>query len=160
MTKVDNVVEVEIDGPCNEHLFFKPLKRRLRGRFVLFRMKDPQAAMKSNQWPVPIPGKRIGVNLDTGDGYIVEGAHECETTKQAIEKQGRRLEPERETFSGINVAEWLNAMKRAVEGDRIAHVVKGVFPAAKKEEKPAVVDTNDRLALVLEKLLEKLEKLK
>ncbi|MCA9109888.1 MAG: hypothetical protein KDA52_08085 [Planctomycetaceae bacterium] len=120
-------VEIEIDGPCNEELRFRPLQRNVRGRFDLMRINEPMAKVKSGEW-TPIPSQRLGIDGD-GFGYIEEALHDEQHAplKEKIEKKGMTLEPPLQTFDGIDVPSWLFYMKRAVEAG-IAHVTKGKLP--------------------------------
>jgi hypothetical protein len=123
------MVEIEIDGPLNEALSFRPLPgRTVRGRFDLNRVSEPMARLKSAEWPTPIPGQRLGIGADAV-GYVKEPLHdaECSATREKILKSGARLAPPVECFEGVDQASWLYWLKRAVDGG-VARVVKGSFP--------------------------------
>jgi hypothetical protein len=121
-------IEIEIDGPHNEALHFRPLQRSVRGRFDLNRMAEPMARMKSAEWPLPIPSQRIGIDPD-GTGYIVEPLHEpgFAPIRERIEKAGQRLEPALQTFDAVHLPTWLFWICRAVQCG-IARVVSGKLP--------------------------------
>ena len=133
---MSNVIEIEVDGPRNECLVFRPLQRRLRGRFDLNRVAEPLAAMRRTQWPDVIPGKRLGVDTETREAYIAEPLHSPEhaATRERIEARGMRLPPERETFPDVDLPTWLTYMKQAVDAG-VARVTTGELPA-KIEGKP------------------------
>ena len=166
-------VEVEIGGPLNECLSFRPLPGRLvRGRYDLNRVAEPLAKLKSAEWPVPVPGQRIGVDAE-GIGYLAEPLHspEHKPLREKIERAGMRLEPELTTFEGVDVVSWLYWLKRAVEGG-IARVVKGALPDKidgkprknfiMAEPEPSAVDkltaAIEKQSQLFERLLEKLSK--
>jgi hypothetical protein len=121
-------VEIEIDGPRNEALHFRPLQRNLRGRFDLNRVGEPLARMRAQAWPLPVPSQRIGID-PAGNGYIVEPLHEpaFAPIRERIEKAGRRLEPALQTFDAVHVPTWLFWITRAVQCG-IARVVSGKLP--------------------------------
>lgn len=155
MVKASNTIEIEIDGQHNEHLRFRPLQRSIRGRFDLNRIREPQARMQSANWPEPIPSQRIGVDLDSRTGFVVETIHQHPTLKTRIEQHGMKLAPEREEFTNVDLPTWLFWIKRAVESG-LAKVVVGELPERIDGEpqmefivrrKP---DGNDRLAAAIE----------
>ncbi len=154
-----NILEIEVAGPCNENLLFRPLQRKVRGRFdVQVAMKhDSGAAALLNEWPTPIPGQRIGVNVATGEGYISEPLHEPEHAayREKIERSGMGLEPERQTFT-VDVPTWTYWLKDAVIAG-LATVTVGTLPD-EIQGKPQKLfyseeQTNpiDRLAAAMEK---------
>jgi hypothetical protein len=128
-----NVLEVEVDTPTNANLIFLPIGgKKVRGRFDWRRVKEPLAAMAAARWPDGgvIPGQRIGVDLDSGTGFIVDPLHEAEhaLTKEKIVAQGLALPPARQDFAGVHVPTWLHWIKRAVEAG-LAKIVTGTLPA-------------------------------
>jgi hypothetical protein len=128
---VSKVLEIEINGlGRNESLHFRPLGKNIRGRFDLLQETEPLARMKIMEFPQAIPGQRIGVDLETGEGYIAEPLHNAEhaATRERIESRGLRLPPAREVFAKVDVSTWLYWLKQAVESG-IARVVEGVMPA-------------------------------
>lgn len=127
----NNVIEIEVDGPSNPNLLFLPLARRVRGRFEWRRVKEPLAMVTATGWPddMSIPGQRIGLNVDTGEGYLLEPLQGDENvaTFEKIKREGFSLPPAREEFKGVDVATWLHWMKRAVRAGT-ARVVQGKLP--------------------------------
>jgi len=155
MVKTNNTIAIEIDGAHNEQLRFRPLQRSIRGRFDLNRIREPQARMKTTEWPEPIPSQRIGIDLDSGTGFIVETIHQHPAIKARIEQRGMQLAPEREEFSNVDLPTWLYWIKQAVESG-LAKVVVGELPE-RIEGEPQMEfvvqrgpDTNDRLAAAIE----------
>jgi hypothetical protein len=123
-------VEIEVDTPRNSNLHFRPLQRSIRGRFDWNRIREPQARLKSHEWPVPIPPQRLGIDAD-GNGYLVEPLHDEEHAairEQIEDKLNEKLEPARQEFPGVHIPTWLFWIKRAVESG-IARIVKGELPA-------------------------------
>ena len=166
-------VEVEVDGALNECLSFRPLPGRLvRGRYDLNRVAEPLARIKASEWPVPIPGQRLGVDAE-GIGYLAEPLHAPEHApmREKIVAAGMKLEPELTAFEGIDVPSWLYWLRRAVEGG-LARVVKGALPDTDggkvrknwimAEPEPSAVDkltaAIERQSQLFERLLEKLSK--
>lgn len=121
-------IEIEVDGPHNENLRFRPLQRRIRGRFDIQRVGEPLAKLKAHEWPTPIPAQRLGITAD-GDGYLLEPLHDAEyaALREKIGKGGKRLEPPVQEFESIHLPSWLYWMRRAVESG-LARVVKGKLP--------------------------------
>lgn len=172
MVKNATTIEVEIDGPHNECLMFRPLQRSIRGRFDLNRVGEPMARMKSVEWPQPIPSQRLGIDAD-GSAYILEPLHDDEhaAIRERIERQGMKLPPECETFDDVDLPTWLFWIKRAVDSG-IAKVVAGQLPKVidGTPKMNFIVNrptqsTADRLAaaierqnVLFEKLLERLPK--
>jgi hypothetical protein len=151
-------VVVEIDGAKNEALHFRPLQRRLRGRFDYFRDSEPMAKVAGGEQPNPIPGQRIGFDTDTGTGVVVEPLHLAEhrAIRERIESKGLKLPPEREEFPAADAATWLYWLAGAVKAG-LARVVDGKLPD-KLPGKPrlnfitAETDTaTDRLAAAIER---------
>jgi hypothetical protein len=122
-------LEIEISGPRNESLHFRPIGRSIRGRFDLNNDTEPLARMKINEWPQPIPSQRLGIDLEKGEGYILEALHEAEhaAIRERIELKGMKLAPARETFASVDVPTWLFWLKQAVQSG-LARVVAGVLP--------------------------------
>ena len=128
-----NFLEIEIDGPKNQSLMFRPLNRTLRGRFDFNRVREPLARTRTAEWPEPIPGMRLGINADTGEAYVIDQIHESEEIKRKLAEAGYALPQEREEFQA-DVTTFVFWMKRAVESG-VAKLVRGVFPE-KLEGKP------------------------
>lgn len=123
------VVEIEIDGARNEAHFFRPLMRRLRGRFDLNRVAEPQARMKSVECPDPIPGLRIGLDFVTATGYVSDPLTEPEqaANRARITQRGLSLGSAREDFPEVDCPTWAFWLRRAVESGA-ARVVRGELP--------------------------------
>lgn len=152
-------IEIEIDSPRNEAFHFRPLGRNIRGRFDLTRETEPLAMMRRNEYPVPIPSQRLGIDLETSEGFIAEPLHEPEhlAIRDRIESRGLSLPPAREAFAAVHVATWLYWIKRAVESG-LARVVKGELPSVIEGEpqksfitKRAEPKTDDRLVAAIER---------
>jgi hypothetical protein len=124
-----NLIEIEIDGPRNESLYFQPLMRKVRGRVDFLRSPDKQGRGLFDKWPTPIPGERLGIDLQTGTGYVLEPLHDKAhaDTRRRIEANKLRLQDERQEFPNAHVPTWLNRMKAAVESG-IAKLVTGKLP--------------------------------
>lgn len=130
MVKADNILEIEIDGPQNENLVFRPLQRAIRGRFDLNRVAEPTARMKWNEWGGVIPGQRLRVNLDTQEATIVDGLHDSQhgaLRKKIADSKQWELPPAEEVIQNIHVPTWLHYIKLAVSSG-VAKVVQGVLP--------------------------------
>jgi hypothetical protein len=155
------VVEIEVDGPHNGSLIFMPASgRKVRGRFVWQRVKEPLAAIPASQWPGNgvIPGQRIGLDLAAGVGFIIEPLHDDEHTaiREKIAREGLALPPARQEFAAAHVPTWLYWMKRAVEG-KAAKVVAGEFPATIDGEPKLSFfgnPTPDKRDAIIEKLID------
>jgi hypothetical protein len=131
---VENVIEIEIDGPQNEHVVFRPLQRRIRGRFDLLRVNEPQAKLRLNEFPKPIPGQRIAIDLTTKEGWIREPLRDPENaelaaklTRSADGRSLRELPPAREVFADIDVSSWAYYMACEVAAGN-AKLVRGALP--------------------------------
>lgn len=151
------VVEVEIDGPRNEHLYFRPLGKRIRGRFDLTRVSEPLAAMKRTQWPVPIPGQRVCIDLSTGEAWLHDGIHDDLSVLALVARTGRQPPPARIELGKIDVTTFVHWLHRAVEAG-VGHVVAGELPAVDELEGEPRTEflitrapsTTDRLAAAIE----------
>jgi len=154
-----NTIEIEIDGKRNEAFHFRPLGRNVRGRFDLTRETEPLAMMKRNEYPLPIPSQRLGLDLESGEGYVAEPLHDIEHTavRDVIERRGFKLPVDREAFAAVHVPTWLFWIRRAVESG-LARVVKGELPATIEGEpqksfitKQPEPKTDDRLVAAIER---------
>lgn len=132
-------VEIEVDGtetvngkqePTNVNLYFRPLKRTLRGRFDLHRVKQTKALQNSRQWPDPIPGQRLALDLDTREAFVVEPLHDPEQSanKRRVTSARFDLPPAREPLGKVDLATFIYWMRRAIESG-VARVVLGELPA-------------------------------
>jgi hypothetical protein len=125
------IVEVEVDGgEYNRDLFFPPLSRRLRGKMVVARAvkRDKEASSLVSTWPQDVPGMRLGVDANTGEGYLVEPLHSDEytITREVITTRKLKLEPAEKRFPADKPT-WLFWIKRAVESG-VAKVTAGAVP--------------------------------
>ena len=129
MVKQSETIKIEIDGPQNQALYFRPIQRRIRGRFDVLRINEPNAAKLRRAWPEPIPGQRLELNLETGEAAIVEPLHfpEFAAIKEKIEATGQKIAPEREELQGVDVPTFCYFMREAATSG-VARIVSGVFP--------------------------------
>jgi hypothetical protein len=151
------VVEVEVNVP-NTNWHFRPLQRAIRGPFDMAKMNEPLAKIEAANWPLPIPGQRLGIDRE-GIGYLEEPLHAPAhaAVREKIEKRGMRFEPVLQTFPGIDVVSWHFWLMRAVECGLVT-VVKGSLPTAidatlaRKDyiNAPAQPTANDRLTAAIE----------
>ena len=160
MVKSTGAVIVEVDTPDNGSLHFRPLQRRVRGRFDVGRLPEPGRLLR--EWPEGIPGQRIGIDPASGEGFILEPLHDEPALKEKAEALGK-LEPARQTFAGVDPVTWLHWIKLAVESG-LARVVEGTLPDKIDGEPQTqfvtqpVPDPIDRLAAAMEKQTEMLGK--
>lgn len=111
--------------------------------------------MQTATWPEPIPSQRIGIDLDSRTGFVVETIHQHPALKSRIEQRGMRLAAEREEFKNVDLPTWLFWLKRAVDSG-LAKVVVGELPKTIEGEPQMEfivrrrADTNDRLAAAIE----------
>jgi len=164
VAKAADVVAVEIDGPLNEAHYFRPLGRRVRGRFDAHRVAGDTGRLVQ-AWPDPIPGQRIGVDVAAGEGFIEESL--CDPQHAALKAKAERVGavgPPREVFAGVHVPTWLFWLRQAVEAG-IARIVQGTLPATidgspqREFITPKAADPIDRLAVAMERQNELLLKL-
>lgn len=129
-----NIVEVEISCPKNESLFFGPLMKRLRGRYELTRttQHDGKATSLAGQIPSAVPGQRIGLNLESGEAYLVEPLRgdAYETLRAKVVKKAL-LAPAREDCGKVDLATFVYWLRRLVESNK-AVVVVGELPEQPK----------------------------
>lgn len=160
MAKAESsIVEVEIAGPRNENLSFRPLQRKLRGRFDISRVAEPQARMKSAEWPEPIPGQRLRLDFATGEASVIEPLHEPAhaVLRDKLSARGFKIGPASEALGAVHVPTVAFWIGRAVSAG-MARVVAGRMPE-EIEGTPQtsfitarVPTSNDRLATALEKV--------
>lgn len=130
-----NVVEIEVNDQRNSSLHFLPVSRVVRGRFEAVRASRfcKGAVGLLTQWPEPIPGQIIGLNLETGEGYIREPLYDEQHTavfhrlESRLKKVNQRIGDKRKLFEGVHAPTWLYWMKRAVESKQ-AVLVEGRLP--------------------------------
>lgn len=122
-------IEIQVAGPNNDSLAFRPLQRTIRGRFDLNNVNEPKAMALRATYPQPIPGQIIGIDPNTNEGYIREPLREerYAAIRERIEAQGLKLASCEEKFMGVDPLTWAYWMRRAVDSG-LAHVVKGKLP--------------------------------
>lgn len=155
-----SILEVEIEGPLNENLSFRPLQRTIRGRFDWTKCASPDAHRFGikEYGGLPIPGQVLGINPDTGEGFLREPLHDPAHAALAdkIKSKGKRLPPTKEEFQA-HVPTWLFWIAAAVRGG-LARVVTGKLPDEIDETQvqkdflfaPAKPSERDRLATALD----------
>lgn len=159
-------IVIEVDGQYNEALSFRPLQRRIRGRFDLSRDSEPQSKLAAGEQPGPIPGQRIGFDSDKGCGFVEESLHddEHEVVRERIEAKGLKIGPRREEFAGVDANTWTYWLSRAVDSG-IAKVVSGKFPKIDESRvrKTFIIrdepTPTDRLTAALERQTDLMEQL-
>lgn len=158
-----NTIEVEFDTPLNANVLFQPLQRTLRGRFDVRRMKD--AGRLFSEWPQPIPGQRLSVNLDNGECHVIEPLWEVEFSaiRERIESKGMKLAPGRETVQAqpATLHYWL---KQLIDSGK-CKVVSGELPSKvdgvpqKRFHSTEQPDAVDKLTSAIERQTAAIEKL-
>lgn len=163
-----SIVEIEIDNATSDNatninLFFRPIARKLRGRWSIQRVADKNAMALISQWPDPIPGQRLALDLQRGTVAIIEPLHDADqvANRRRIAATGRELAPAREELGAadtdvVTIAYW---MRLAVESG-VARVVAGELPdIATLGGKPTKSffstpkqDSADKLSLAIENL--------
>lgn len=158
---MSNVIEVEVNSTKNANLFFGPLARRIRGRWELSRATefDRDAGKLTDRYSEPIPGQRIGIDLDIGEGYIVEPLHDDQyaAMRQRIQKTNR-LEPARQSFKAVHVPTWLFWLNRAVDANH-AKLLEGKFPEGIGAKKQEAVSDEPKMDLFMPRQLTPMDKL-
>lgn len=158
-----NLLEVEVEGPLNENLSFRPLQRTLRGRWDWTKCASPDAHRHGvvTYGGLPIPGQVLGIDTASSRGYLREPLHEPAHAALAekIKTKGKRLPPAREDFEGVHVPTWLFWIAAAVRAG-LARVVSGKLPDAIDESgvrkdflfAPPKPSERDRLSAALENM--------
>jgi hypothetical protein len=151
------MLEVVIDGPRNQNLFFRPLQRTLRGTFDVNRIPDPQGRMLVNQIPWPIPGVHVVLDFEKRTAAVVEPLYAPAhiAIREKIEARGMKLPKEREEFPNADVNTWAFWLRRAVASG-VARIVEGKFPAIdgdKAKKMFVVVEARDPRESLIEKLI-------
>jgi len=128
---VTRLIEVEIAGPTCGNLLFKPCERVVRGRYEvgLATATDPAAGMVTQKYGGTIPGQVLGLDLDTGRGYVREPlwTEEWRELRARLDHHRFKLEPPEAEFKDVHVPTWVYWLARAVEGG-IAKLLKGSLP--------------------------------
>jgi hypothetical protein len=129
-------VEVEVAGADAAQLFFRPIRRPVRGRADFSTARTKSALALREHWPEPVPGQILGIDAD-GTKYLREPLHDKEHAKvaQRIKNKGFVLPDERETFASESIVTWLYWLRRAVDAG-LARVVKGELPPIEALEPP------------------------
>jgi hypothetical protein len=147
------ILEVVIDGPRNQNLYFRPLQRSLRGTFDVNRIAEPHARTLITDLPWPIPGLRVVLDFDKRTAAIVDPlyAPEHKVIREKIEAQKMKLGPEREELLNVDLNTWAFWLRRAV-ANGVAKIVAGKFPEIDeaKARKNFVIaeETNPRDTLI------------
>ena len=170
------LLEVEVDNEKNHDLFFGPLGRRLRGGYDVHRAAkhDKDAHALATQWPEPVPGQRLALNVETKQGHLIEPLHEdryAAIREKIADRKFARLEPAETTFANVDVATWLHHIKCAVEAG-VAKVVNGKLPETiegtprkffhgeqRKSETETLTEAIGKQTAAFERLADSLEKL-
>jgi hypothetical protein len=123
------MIEIEVAQP-NTNFHFRPLQRTVRGRFEMAAVPEPMAKIEASNWPLPIPGQRLGIDRE-GIGYIIEPLHEAGNApiREKIEKRGAKLEPAQTLYEAIDLPTWHYWLKRAVDSG-LCRIVAGKLPDA------------------------------
>ncbi len=126
---------IEVDGPHNENLSFRPLQRMIRGRIDFGRDSEPMAHSAAAGWSA-IPGMRLGYDIDKKVGFVEESLHDDEHApiREQIESKGLSIGPEREEHPDAHQATWLYWMAAAVTSG-YARIVDGTLPTRLDESK-------------------------
>lgn len=119
------VVTIEYDH-LNRKLFFRPLQRVIRGRWVRHRCGD-RRVRSAFELPDEIPSQQIGVDPVSKTGFIIEPIHSQPKIVAQLAPYNYKFEPPRSEFPGIDPAEWLHHMKKLVDLGH-ATLVAGVLP--------------------------------
>lgn len=175
MPKAETLV-VEFGDELCRNIYFAPLDRRFRGRFDAQQLarRDRDAGQLMNDWPEPIAGQQLAIDVETGAAEVVEPLHDFPAIAARIKARGFTLAPQRESVT-CDLPTMLFYAVSAVKAGK-ARVVRGALPDSIDESKvrkdlfiqAVESDSNklasamtaqakafDRLADVLEKLLAK-----
>ena len=129
MAKIQNVIEISIDNPGNRELYFVPLSRTVRGRVVVERIQHKNRFDVMKNWGgIPeFEGQILGVNIDTGDGYLREPLHDNPRFMAQLKLHNQKLGEPVTTWPGVNMQEWMFWMRQAVAKGG-AKIIAGSFP--------------------------------
>lgn len=112
---------------------FRPLQRRIRGRFELRRIAEPLAMTKHTEHPDPIPGQRLRLNVDTGRAELIESLllPEFAAVRQRYEfnEKGEKTATflKDEDLGKVDVPTWLYWLAAEVKAGN-AKVIVGTLP--------------------------------
>jgi hypothetical protein len=131
------VIEVEVSGLFGRGLHFRPIGRTVRGRMDPNQIQTETGRHLRERWPTLIPGQVLGIDTTSGEKYLREPLHDQEhgSARRLIEKRGRELPKERETFDSESTATWVYWLKRAVDAGQ-ARVISGDLDSLDLEDGP------------------------
>lgn len=123
------IVEVAVNTPRAQQLFFRPLARRLRGPADFSNPQTKAEFQLKQVWQEPVPAQVLGINLTTGEKYIREPLHDKEhsTVRNLIERKGYKLPPEREVIEADSIATWVYWLNKEIEAGNM-RVIAGTMP--------------------------------
>jgi hypothetical protein len=128
---------------------------------------DKEASGLISVWPQTVPGMRLGVDADTGEGYLAEPLYSDEyiVTREVIAGRRLKLEPALKTFPADKPT-WLFWLKLAVDSGA-ARVTAGALPneiegqpktafvvQRQKSSSDKLTEAIDRQTAMFERLLE------
>ena len=129
---MDKRLEVEIDTPNNQGVYFLPLRQTLRGRLDWSRVPQRDVG-RLHAWVQagPIPGLHLGLDLETGTGYIVdplvaESEHH-RAVLDRIDREGMKIPSEAREKIQCHPATWAYWLERLVD-DGQARLIRGEWP--------------------------------
>src|SRR5262245_50745723 len=127
MVKSEPLVLEFGDDLCR-NIYFAPLDRRFRGRFDAQQLarRDRDAGALLNEWPEPIAGQQLAIDLETGAADVLEPLHEFPAIAARIKSRGLTLAPERERVE-CDLPTMLFYAAAAVKAGQ-ARVVRGTLP--------------------------------
>lgn len=93
--------------------------------------RNPELAEAAREWPTPIPGTRLGVDVAAGTAYIKEPLHELnELTNRTKILRKHTLPPPREDLPNVDVPTFLFWLRAAVKAG-CARLISGKLPEGK-----------------------------
>ncbi|HUY88801.1 MAG TPA: hypothetical protein VMV10_08715 [Pirellulales bacterium] len=159
-----NLLEVTIETPKDQNVFFRPFGGCLRGRKDFQRIAAHQidAMTLHQQFPRGVPGTLLQIDLDAKAVTLVETLRQPEWAPERESLESRDIEIPRDVvIDRPHLPDWLHATRRAVDAG-FAKVVKGELPKDLGEEskRPAATDVEeqriDKLCGLIETLIERL----
>lgn len=119
---------VQFGDECSRNVFFPPLDRRFRGTFDAHQLArhDPDAGRLVTNWPEPVLGQQLEIDLETGEAAVIEPLHAFPEIAKRIKGRGLTLAPARESVK-CDLPTLLWYTRAAVQGGK-ARVVKGRLP--------------------------------
>lgn len=127
MGKAETLVVEFGDDHCRD-IFIAPLDRRFRGRFEAQQIAkhDRDAGALLADWPDPIAGQQIEIDLDSGAAAVLEPLHEFPAIAQRLKSRGMSLAPARESVA-CDLPTLLYYVRAAVAAKQ-ARIVRGTIP--------------------------------